>query len=182
MKDEEHGLIREILAGNQELYSTLVDRYRPRVYSTALKMTGNPTDAEDLAQEAFIRAYRSLPTYRFESSFSTWIYRITVNLGLDRKRKKQSHPIPPESAVIQNLPTVVGLPESSLLAREEREEVRTWVRELPDKYRSVVTSYYLEHHSCEQIATELGIATKTVETRLHRARKMLKIKGKARKG
>ncbi|SFS75665.1 RNA polymerase sigma factor [Marininema halotolerans] len=178
MKDEEHGLIREILAGEHELYRILVDRYRPRVYSVALKMAGNSVDAEDLAQEAFIRAYRSLPNYRFESSFSTWLYRITVNLGLDRKRKTQVQPLPPESALIQNLPTVVGLPETSLLASEESEQVRTWVRELPDKYQSVVTRYYLKQHSCDQIATDLGIAKKTVETRLYRARKLLQSIGK----
>ncbi|MFC4075594.1 RNA polymerase sigma factor [Salinithrix halophila] len=178
MKEEEYGLIRKIQQGKRELYRDLIERHRSRVYAVALKITGNPADAEDLAQDAFIRAYQALPGFRFQSSFSTWLYRITVNLGLDWKRRRRCSPLSPEAEALQTLPAASGLPEPSLLDKEVRENVRTMVWKLPEKYRLVLTYYYLNDYSYDKIADVLGIKKKAVETRLYRARKMLQSKGK----
>lgn len=82
-------MIADIVKGNKDLYREIVSRYKDKVYSVAFKISLNPKDAEDITQEVFLQAYRSLAQYHFDSSFSTWLYKISVNKGLDWKRKNK---------------------------------------------------------------------------------------------
>lgn len=171
---DEHELIRQIQQGNRKLYRMVVKQYQHQVYAVSLQATGHPKEAEDLTQEVFLQAYRSLSSFRFQSRFSTWLYRIAINKGLDWKRKKSRTPalLSPDIDQ-QSVSSSADLPENILLKKEEQHRVRQMVEDLPDRYRNVVQRYYFDEQPYEDIATELGIALKTVETRLYRARKML---------
>ncbi len=85
-------LIKYILSGNNQMYRELINRYQHKVFSISLRFTNNQFDAEDIAQEIFLQAYKSLSTFNFDSNFSTWLYRITINKGLDWKKKNKSLP------------------------------------------------------------------------------------------
>jgi len=165
-------LIEQILCGKIELYRELVSRYKGHVFSVARKITRDEREAEDLSQEIFIKAYQSLHTFQRESSFSTWIYRIDVNKGLDWKKANQRRLFvePLEGSV----PNSVPLTEQFLLAQEEKEKVTEQIQHLPEIYERIIFYYYFDNLSYLEISKKLGISPKTVESRLYRAKKLLK--------
>ena len=169
-------LTDRVRAGETRLFAELVQRYQDPVFAMALRFVGSPGDAEDVAQEAFLRAYRGLERFKGDAKFSTWLYRITWNLCADWKRK---HGGPRKQAAALDeagdfADARVDL-EADLLDGEERERVRRALEGLNERYRSVVTLLYYEKMSYDQIAAVLGVPLKTVETRLYRARKMLRV-------
>jgi RNA polymerase sigma-70 factor (ECF subfamily) len=169
-------LTNRVRAGETRLFAELVRRYQDPVFAMALRFVGTPGDAEDVAQEAFLRAYRGLEGFKGDAKFSTWLYRITWNLCADWKRK---HGGPrKQTAVLETAGDFaderVDL-EADLLDGEERERVRRALEGLDERYRSVVTLLYYQEMSYDQIAAVLDVPLKTVETRLYRARKMLRV-------
>ncbi|MGA2640734.1 MAG: sigma-70 family RNA polymerase sigma factor [Spirochaetia bacterium] len=168
-------LIERVLRGETRFFAALVERYQDPVYGMALRFVRSASDAEDLAQEAFLRAYRGLEGFKGDARFSTWLYRITWNLCTDwlRRNRKPGHP----SGALDDAAGVaderVDL-EEGLLAAEERHTVRQALDRLAERYRSVLILMYYQKMSYEQIASVLEVPTKTVETRLYRARKLLR--------
>lgn len=157
------------------MYAELVARYQDPVYAMAVRFVRRRADAEDLAQEAFLRAYRGLDGFKGEARFSTWLYRITWNLCADwmrRHRRPGRSPVSMEDA-LEVADGKVDL-EGGLLEAEERRAVRKALDSLDEKYRSVVTLLYFQKLSYEEIAAVLQCPLKTVETRLYRARKLMK--------
>jgi RNA polymerase sigma-70 factor (ECF subfamily) len=141
----------------------------------ARRFTGSEADAEDIAQEAFLRAFRGLDSFKGEAQFSTWLYRISWNLCADWSRRharlrKKTRPI--EDA--EDLPDERGQVEKRLLDEEDRVRVRDAVQGLDERYREPVVLLYFQKLSYEQIAAVMDIPLKTVETRLYRARGMLR--------
>ncbi|KLU65517.1 ECF RNA polymerase sigma factor SigW [Desulfosporosinus acididurans] len=172
MQDNE--LITGILNGNAGLFEDLVERYQTGVYRTAYYYTQSVEDAQDITQEIFIKTFNSLPRFKQGSAFSTWLYRIAVNHCLDWSRKKK--PLFIEPASLENrFDKSVG-PEEILLRQESSEEIQTAVRSLHEIYRTVLILYYFQDFSPQQIADILDTSKRTIETRLFRARKMLKEK------
>jgi len=169
-------IIKQIIAGQQEIYRELVSRYQQKVYSVAFKITRNEKDAEDIAQEVFIQAFKALSTYKFESSFSTWLYRIAVNRGLDwqRKNKKYQDRILYEQVTIENTESIEFLPEDSFISQEQKKAIHSIMNKLPPPYLDVIKLYYFDQLSYQEIANQLELANKTVESRLYRGRQMLK--------
>jgi RNA polymerase sigma factor (sigma-70 family) len=134
----------------------------------------SPHDAEDVTQEVLLQIYRSLPECRLDG-LKTWITRIAVNRAIDFKRSKARRPEElsiPDSA--QEQPAGMPAAETIAMEREDRRRVRGLVDRLPDNYREVVTAYYMEDKSYEQIAAETGLERKSVESRLYRARSWIK--------
>lgn len=182
MSDEE--LVERCLRGDTGAFSLLVDRYKGQVYNLAAKMLGNPLDAEDAAQEAFVQAYRALPSYRGQSRFSTWLYRIAVNRTLDLLRRRQNPTRQASSLEAPDGQREGGLagrlasrepgPEDQVLQSETRARLRRALHELPEHYRAVVVLYHFQGLSYRQIGEVLGVPLRTVETRLYRAKAMLK--------
>jgi RNA polymerase sigma factor (sigma-70 family) len=168
-------LIERVRTGETRLFEELVRRYQDPVYGMALRFVGSESDAQDIAQEAFLRAFRGMAGFKGEARFSTWLYRITYNLCADwlrRQRKPGRRPAPlPEADEVAD--DRVDL-EEGLLAREEREKVRGALDGLDGIYRTVILLLYYQKLSYEQIAGVLGVPLKTVETRLYRARRMLR--------
>lgn len=177
---DEKILICEAAAGNYETYGELIRAYEGMVYRVCLKMTGDSTTAEDVAQEVFMKAFDALPEFRQDSSFSTWLYQITVRKCLDwrrsasRTRQRISH----FESDAANLPAA-ATPEGILLGKERYRELLSLVNGLNEPYRSVTKMYYLDEYSYREIAKQTGASVKTVESQLYRARRMLREKGGA---
>ncbi len=174
--NQEDVLIKRAAAGNKAAYEQLVNKYKGYVYAIILNLVNDSFDAENIAQEVFLQVYISLPQYRFEG-FRTWLGRITVRKAIDLKRKQQKIR-DGERLVAAQVHLArqdgYGSLEEDLLRREDAERIRNLYSQLPDSYRTVVKKYYFSEKSYRQIASEEGIAVKTVETRLYRARKKLR--------
>jgi RNA polymerase sigma-70 factor (ECF subfamily) len=178
--DEE--LIARVLAGDEVSYGTLVTRYRDYVYTIAVRIVGSDEDAEDVAQEAFVRAYRALPRFRGDSKFSSWLYRIVTNRALThlKRRRRRADTVDIESGshveavVIDDGRGEEASPELRVRDEEFRRAVRAAVLELPEQYRVVVTLFYLEERSYKEVVATLGIPMGTLKTHLHRARALLR--------
>jgi RNA polymerase sigma-70 factor (ECF subfamily) len=175
-------LIAQVLAGDESSYEVLVTRYRDYVYTIAVRIVGNEEDARDVAQEAFVRAYRALPRFRGDSKFSSWLYRIATNRALTHLKKRRRRAVTVdieagphvEAGAIDDGRGDEVSPEIAVRDEEFRRAVRSAVLELPEQYRVVVTLFYLEERSYKEVAATLGIPMGTLKTHLHRARALLR--------
>ena len=180
---DEREIIERVLAGDNDAFGLLVEAYQTRVYNLALRLCGNRDDAFDLAQESFFRAWRSLSGFQFESSFSTWLFRLCSNICLDWLRAKKRRPTVSMSTVDDEgeesqleLPDPGKSPEELLLAAEEREALARAMNQLPVEYREILTLRAIHDLSYTEIAEILKIKEGTVKSRLSRARLALRNK------
>jgi len=174
-------LIAAIVAGETQLYHELIRPYERSVYLMALSYIKNKADAEDIAQEAFVRAFRNLASFRSEAKFSTWLIGITLNEARTRLRRQsvvrmESIGEPPseeKSIAPALLRDWREMPSETL----ERAEIRTLIQEavdtLPDIYRQVFLLRDVEELNMNETAQALNISIPSVKVRLHRARMML---------
>ena len=171
-KDEEKGYIERVLAGDESAYEPLVTENQTKVYRLALRILKNEADAEDAAQEAFLKAYTSLADFRGDSRFSVWLYRLTNNICIDMLRKSKR-------AVIVSLQTEDDDGEETEIAipderySPERLAVRTALAALPDDCREILALRESAGLSYDEIAAALSLEVGTVKSRLNRARKKL---------
>lgn len=173
-------MIDRVLAGDDEAFRILTQRYANYVFRIAYGVLQNAKDAEDAAQEAFVQMYLSLPRYE-RKGLKAWLARIAVNKAIDWKRKvagRKEMPLPDAETVHHRLerdgPAAVASAERAVLDRERREEIARNLHALPENYRSVIVAYYLEEKSYREIAAELGVEVKTVESRLYRAKQWMR--------
>ena len=173
-------IVKKIQDGDQQAYGKLVRRYQERVYNLALKMLSSPEDARDAAQEIFVRVFRSLSGFKYQASFSTWIFRIATNLCLDQLRQRRREPPQLSGEEFQKLGDKLSdgrpSPEEILLEQENLQALRQAVRDLPEAYRAALILHHYQGFSYRQVAQILDLSEKTVATHLHRAKKMLKTK------
>jgi RNA polymerase sigma-70 factor (ECF subfamily) len=173
-RDEQ--IVDRVLAGETRQFAELVRRYQDMVFGMAKRFVGSPTDAEDIAQEAFLRVHRGLEGFKGDARFSTWLYRITFNLCADwlrrHRRPGRSAASLDEAGEVEDVRADV---ERGILDEEQRRSVRSALEGLDEKYRSVLILLYYQKLSYEQIAAVLDVPLKTVETRLYRARKLLRV-------
>lgn len=180
MRDED--IISYILKGKTELYSAIIDRYQTKVYSTVYNYTHDREEAKDLTQEIFIKAYNNLQSYKSKASFSTWLYRIAINRCIDWTRKKRVQTVSvlqdgeDETDIYDTIEDNSRRPEEVLLRQENAESIRAIVDNLPEIYKTVIILYFFEDFSPQEIAEISGIPRRTVETRLYRAKNMLKLR------
>jgi RNA polymerase sigma-70 factor (ECF subfamily) len=178
---DEMQMIASILEGDVEQYHALIRPYERRVYRMALSFMKNEFDAEDVAQEAFLKAFRNLRKFRGEAKFSTWLISITLNEARGRLRSQsvvrmESLDEPPEEgghvspALLRDWREI---PSEALERKEIREMLRAAIKNLSPIYREVVLLRDVEELSTEETATALTISTTVVKVRLHRARIML---------
>lgn len=177
MKDED--IIRQILKGNDELYTEIIDRYSSKLYSTAYSYTHNHEEAKDIVQEILIKAYKGLNGFKCDAKFSTWLYRIAVNNCIDWSRRKKSKVemtiySVEEDNVLDNMASDAATPEEIVLMQEHKEAVRNSVACLPEIYKTVLILYYFEELQVQEICNILDCPRKTIETRLYRAKGLLK--------
>ena len=179
MTDNE--LIRQVLAGQTNAFSELVERYQTKVYNLALRLCGSEDDAFDLAQEAFLRAWQSLGTFHFDAAFSSWLYRLTSNICIDYLRKKKRSKVisltfeDDDGGEAQlELPDPSPTPEQSLLKKEEHALLREAMNALPVEARQILTLRVVNDLSYAEIAEVMGIKEGTVKSRLARTRDALR--------
>jgi len=167
---DDQALIAATLAGRPEAFGELVTRYERAVYHLAVRTLRDRTEAEDAAQEAFLKAYRALGTFRPGAKFSTWIFTICYRGCCDRlaKRKRFSGDELPDRAE-----TAAG-PELLAERNDEAVRLRAAIDALPEKYRAVITLYHLQGKQYEEIATVLNLPLGTVKTHLFRAKEQLR--------
>ena len=181
MSDKVKKLIQKVKNGDHDAFARIVHLYNGPVYNICLRMVGIPQVAEDLAQDAFLRAYTNIDRYEIDKKFSTWLYRIATNLSIDYLRKKK-----PSAYLDSELPGSEGLnlysqivldeplPEEQVVTNETREWVQAEIEQLPPKYRSAIILKYMEDMSLKEISEILDLPVPTVKTRIHRGREALR--------
>lgn len=169
---EEHIWILQALQGDQHAFAQLVTQYQRQVYNLAYRMLQNAQDAEDATQEAFLRAYRALPSFKVGKKFSSWILSIASNLCIDILRRRRYAWLSLEDVSFR-LAAETDAPDQAMLRQERADEVQQLLSCLPEKYRLVVILRYWYDMSYNEIAETTGLSLNTVKTRLHRARHML---------
>lgn len=182
---EEHiqKLIKKALAGDQKAYEALLNRYQSGIFNMIYQMIKNREETEDLVQEAFIKAFKSLESYNDSYAFSTWLYKIAFNHCIDAIRKKKLKTLPldrpiqvGEGEIKQEIRDDSRSPEGDYLFSEKKKLIRESIDSLPDRYREVIILRHQKEHSYEEISEMLNIPLGTVKARIFRAREMLKKK------
>lgn len=179
-REQETAVIQAVLGGDVNAYEALVKEYEKNVYNLALRMTGNSEDAYDMSQEAFIKAYNSLSSFRGESKFSVWLYRIVSNVCLDFLRSRNRKPTLSLSVedddgdeVEMDIADESQSPEQLLDRALTRDAVRRGLAALPPEHREILLLREIQGLSYEEIAEALGLEEGTVKSRIFRARKKL---------
>ena len=181
----EREIISLILHGDRNKFRILVDRYQPMVFRTCMGFLHNKDDADDLTQEIFIQAFKSLQGFKGAASFSTWIYRIAVNASLNKVRKSSGNPI------LQRLDTLFGAgkekeisfpaydaenPESILIRQEHKEWVKNALDSLPENQRTAIVLSKYDDLSQKEIAEIMNTTEGAIEALIQRAKKNLRVK------
>lgn len=179
-REQEATIIKQVLEGDVNAFEGLVKEYEKNVYNLALRMTGDPEDAADMAQDAFIKAYSSLSSFRGDSKFSVWLFRIVSNLCLDFLRSRKRRPT--VSLSVENdegedmefeIADESQSPETLLEQKLTREAVRRGLDSLPPEQRQILLLREIQGLSYEEIAQVLELESGTVKSRIFRARKRL---------
>ena len=171
--------IRRAQAGDAAAFEHLFQLHSRRVYALCLRMVGNPADAEDLAQEAFLQLFRKIATFRGESAFSTWLHRMTVNVVLMRLRKKS---LPTDSLEESLEPDAensgpkrdVGAPDLRLSGAVDRVNLERSIEKLPPGYRTVFILHDVQGYEHNEIADIMGCSVGNSKSQLHKARTRLR--------
>lgn len=181
--DNDQEQIELCLSGNNDAYSLLVEKYKNLVYQLALRMTRNYHDSEDIAQEAFLKAYRSLHQYNPQYSFSCWLYKITLNIIKDRMRKKdfiiqfsdqQEDNEQIGDPIIGSNDILSVNPEDWQIQQEYKNNLQSAINSLPLLHKEIIVLRHMQNLSYHEIARILNIPLNSVKVRLHRARTQLK--------
>lgn len=167
-------LVTLVLGGQQEAFAMLIERYKDAVHNLAYRMLSNVTEAEDVTQEVFVRAYTQLATYKPTHKFSTWLLSIASHLAIDQLRRRRFLAVPLEDVPFLEWMADLGAgPEQSALAGEQQDEIQAYLQRLHSKYRSVIVLRYWYDLSYDEIAAALNLTPALVKARLHRARELL---------
>ncbi len=173
--------IKQVIKGDQNAFAEIVEIYKDKVFQLCYRMLGNRHEAEDIAQEAFIRAYTNIQSFNQDLKFSTWLYRIATNLSIDRIRKKKpDYYLDAEVSgtdgltMYSNVAADEALPEEELERLELHETIQGEILKLPEKYRTVIVLKYIDELPLKEISKILDLPIGTVKTRIHRGREALR--------
>jgi RNA polymerase sigma factor (sigma-70 family) len=169
----DNDLISAVLRGDRQAYAELVKRHQRFVFTLALRFTRSREDAEEVAQDCFVKAYRSLPDFRASSKFSTWLYSIVYTTAMTwlRKKRLETEPLGDEFSAIH--------PESDLKAdgieyKSRSVYINKAIAQLLPDDAAIITLYYQGEQSIEEISRSMGMEANTIKVKLHRARQRLK--------
>lgn len=173
MKKEESYIIKEILNGKTEQYEYFLDRYGQQVFVLVDRIVSCQEDAEELTQDVFLKAFQQLSSFKAESSFSTWIYRIATNLAISAVRKKRNDVLRLDDSVFANLSDTQVDEALEDDSEEQMERLQQAMNQLEADERALITLYYLEEKPLAEVAFILGITDGNAKVKLHRIRKKL---------
>ncbi len=167
-------LIRKILDGNTAVYTVIVDRYKDLVYSVVLKILKNQEEAEETAQDTFLKAYQALPGFKQEARFSTWLFRIAYNTAISRTRKKQITTTSIDDKLIENYSTDDFRENLSQSEPEEQlNALQKAMLTLGTEDQLLVNFFYHNRLSVDEISSVTGLSEANVKVKLHRIRRKL---------
>jgi RNA polymerase sigma-70 factor (ECF subfamily) len=171
-------LVAESVAGQTQAFDELVLRYQDRLFNALVRILRNREDARDVAQESFVTAWRKLESFRGESSFYSWLFRVAYNVAMSRGRKKRITTVSPAQSNTLNqilADSQQGAsPSYQMELNEQQQTVRQALDHLPEEYRVVLVLKELEDFKYEQIAEILDVPLGTIRSRIHRARQLLR--------
>ena len=171
---EDQSLVERTRRGDPSAFAQLVETYQTPVYNLAYRMLGNTNDAEDAAQETFLRAYAQLSRFHVGQKFATWLLSIDAHYCIDRLRRRRFLWLSLEDRALDDtLVSVSPEPDDELLRRESQQEIERLLERLAPANRLVVVLRYWHEQSIEEIAQTTGDSVGTVKVRLHRARQAL---------
>ncbi|HAM38812.1 MAG: hypothetical protein A2474_06620 [Elusimicrobia bacterium RIFOXYC2_FULL_34_12] len=182
MEKIELNLIKEAKKGNAQAFEKLIKQHEQKIYNLLLKMTNNRVFAEDLFQETFLTVWKKIKSFKGNSEFSTWLYRIAVNTVLMKHRKKTINSVSFDTPILTSTGEIKRdfgddwskNPLATLENKELKEELNKAIKSLPDKYRTVLVLRDIEYMSNEEVRKILKISIPSVKSRLHRARLFLR--------
>jgi RNA polymerase sigma-70 factor, ECF subfamily len=176
--DTEQTILEKVKAGDHRAFGILVDGHKDEAFTLAVRLLGSREEAEETVQDAFLRAYQALASFRGESRFGTWLYRIVYNLCLTRMARRRPRTEPLEALTDEGGDDAVAAESVDLLEKLDQEEFMRCLQEslgsLPVPHRTAVELFYLQEQSYEEIATIMDVPLGTVKTYLFRARTRLR--------
>ncbi len=180
-RDADAELVARVQRGDKQAFNLLVIKYQRKILRLLSRMIRDPADLEDVAQEAFIKAYRALPQFRGESAFYTWLYRIAINTARNWLSSVGKRPSAPNAIESEDGETFnetdslsdISTPESMVASREIAETVNAAIEELPEELRNAIVLREIEGMSYEDIAQTMGCPIGTVRSRIFRAREAI---------
>ena len=169
-------LIEAINNGDTKAYAQLVDRYKDLVYTLALRMLKHREEAEEVAQDTFIKVFKSLHKFKGDSKFSTWIYKVAYNTCLDtiKKNKKHLNNVAIDEYTFNKLDTIDNALDH-IINEEKRDLIKKCINKLPEDSSALLTLFYFEELSLEEISKIINVEANTVKVKLFRARKKLAV-------
>ena len=173
MKKEEAHIIKEILNGKTEQYEYFLDRYGQQVFVLVDRIVSCQEDAEELTQDVFLKAFQQLSSFKAESSFSTWIDRIAINVAISAVRKKRNDVLRLDDSVFANLSDTQVDEALEDESEEQVERLQQAMNQLEADERALITLYYLEEKPLVEVAFILGLTEGNAKVKLHRIRKKL---------
>jgi RNA polymerase sigma-70 factor (ECF subfamily) len=170
--EPDNDLVRRVLAGEAEAYGTIVARHQARVFYLGLKFLRHSEDAEDFAQEVFIRAYEKLASFQGGVPFAAWLHRIAFNLAVNKYhlKKRQAQPVD----TVDLLPDSSYSPEHRLLSEELAEWVRKTLHKIPEIYHVLIRMHFFEGLSYPEISRALQIPVNTIKSYIFRAKELIR--------
>lgn len=174
MTTNDHILINQIVEGDTNAFAILVDRYKDLVFTLALRMLKNREEAEEVAQDTFIKTYKSIETFKGDSKFSTWIYRVAYNTSLDRIKKNRKHLNNVEiNEFTAHQVVTIDNALDNMEVKEREEAIQRCIDELPSEESFLLTLYYFDDLSLNEISKIVGITANSIKVKLFRSRKKL---------
>ena len=175
-QSREQQLVSAARDGDMDAFEALVHLYEKRVFALTLRMCGNPEDAAEAAQEAFLAAWQGLAFFRGEASFSTWLYRLTSNACVDLLRKENRHQGPSldDESVSAEVPDPTPTPEKAVEQQELRRQIEAGLQTLSPEHREVLILREIQQLSYDEIADVLSLDLGTVKSRINRGRRQLR--------
>lgn len=173
MQDDEARWLAQAQKGDPQAFSLIVEQYQRPVYNLCYRMLGNAQDAEDAAQETFLRVYKAMNRYDTKRSFSSWLLSIAAHFCIDQIRKRRFKIVSVEDLPVPDLPDVSPGLETKLKDKEERLRIRALLDVLDPTDRAAVVLYYWYDYSYKEISHTLSLSGSAVKSRLHRARRAM---------
>ena len=171
---EDNHYIEKVLNGEVSAYASLVAKHKNLVFSIALKILNNREDAEEIAQDTFLKAYQSLKSFEKKSKFSTWLYRIAYNASISKTRKKKMEVVPMDDHVIYNYSTdEIASNVNCLDENDQLRLIEKTMNSLPEEDYMLINLFYKAENSIEDISNITGLTQSNVKVRLHRIRKKM---------
>ena len=171
-KDDYH--IKRVLEGHADAFTPLVEKYKDMVFTLALRLLKNREEAEEVAQDVFVKSYQSLSGFKGKSRFATWLYSITYNACMDVIKRKKKYIISEDISMLNDTRVIQEEDALSFLIKHDRNEaVNQTVAKLPEEDRAIIWCYYFEELSVKEIAKVVNLSPSNVKVKLHRSRKRL---------